>query len=674
VNNEGKKVTSYVIPVVFHILHMYGAENISDQNVYNLMSDLNEDYSATNPDISAVIPLFDTIIGDSEIQFKLAALDPFGNCTNGIEHVYTHETFKGETVSKINQWDRSHYMNIWVVNQPNSGGTIVGILLGYATFPSGTDGSGFWTDGIVLRDWTVTSNDRTLTHEVGHYLGLPHPFNGSEAGDGNCGDDGIADTPSADGSFSTCDLTKAVCPTSAPIIENVQNFMDYSSCAVMFTEGQVVVAKNTLEGIAGQRSVLHQDTTLIDTGVKDLLLPQDPTNPLTVPLCTPVADFYSPDKTVCMLSTVSFSDESWNAIVDSRSWTFQDATPSTSTSSNPSVVFDSPGWKKVTLTATNAAGSDTKEDVNYIFVSPDWPGNYGPTSYDMESTSTYATGTDFFVIQNPEDNYGEFGVVSNYGYNGSKAFKLQTYKDVSNADAYTKDWFYNFRLGGSVDNLITPSMDLRNTSGITVTFKYAYATNATLTADITEELKVYSTRNCGETWSPRILSIDGSSVGSAITGDDIVTAGYASNADFNPTTNTMWKEASFTYTSTSQDRLTRFKFEFTASDVASNLFIDDINVTGLLGVNSAEISDLELMVYPNPTNGEAINVSFYAQDEATEFILRDVQGKVITHEVIEVTNAKVTQALSNTENLPSACYFLEVKTGDYTTTKKVVVL
>ena len=396
-------------------------------------------------------------------------------------------------------------------------------------------------------------------------------------------------------------------------------------------------------------------------GVKDLNLPQVPTNDinnLTVPLCVPVADFNADKKAVCVGTSVQFSDESWNAVVASRTWTFEGGTPATSTSANPVVSWADYGWKKVTLVVTNDAGSDTKTEQSYLYVSPDWADYTGPVNFNMESNNH------LFLVQNIEDNYGKFAPKSGVGMDGSTAFKLQTYKNTTGADAYTNDWFYNGRLGLSTDNLITPSVDLRNTSSITVSFDYAYATNATQTADITEVLKVYSSRDCGQTWSTR----------ATITGNELVTAGYASNSDFNPTSNTMYVNKSFSYPATSQDNTTRFKFEFVASDVSSNLFIDNININGTLGLNSTTISDLELVVYPNPTQGEAINVSYTASEEPTTFTLRDVQGKVIATQTIETTNASVTEKLNNTQNLPAACYFLEVTTGDYSTTKKVVVM
>lgn len=685
VDGQAQKKATYIIPVVFHILHEYDVENISDAAVYALMEDFNKDYSATNADLSQVIPEFDTIIGNPNIEFRLAAIDPFGNCTNGIEHIYSHETNNGESVSKLNQWNRAHYMNIWVVRTPNSGGNTPGVLLGYATFPASTDGSGFWTDGIVLRYYTVTNNDRTLSHEAGHYLGLAHPFNGvANVGDPNdCGDDGLYDTPPTEGSFSTCNLNLPTCDTNATHMDiaNVQNIMDYSSCAVMFTEDQTSVMNNTVQGIAGQRNMLVMDSIHELTGVLNMTMPQ---TALTVPLCTPVADFFTPDgvcntdvndrctRTVCEGSTVNFEDASWNAVIESREWTFQDATPATSTAANPSVVFNSSGWKQVTLTVSNSAGSDTKSESHYIYVSPNWADNYGPASFNMESATDPNTGTNMFLVENVEDNHSKFSVVNGVGIDGSKAWKLNTYLDNSQADAYTDEWFYNLRLGGTIDRLITPSIDLTYTTGVNVSFWYSYATNATVTSDITESLQVFYSKDCGESWTPVIVSTNGQQ-GSVTSGEDLVTAGYAGNSDFTPTSNTQWREATFNYSSATNSSKVRFMFQFVASDNSSNLYIDNINVNGVLNLSEAEMQDLNLNVYPNPTKGEPINVSFNAQDEPTTFTLRDAQGKMIATQTINASG-QVTQQLENTSNLPAACYFLEVTTGDRSTTRKVVVL
>lgn len=680
---NGKASVSYEIPVVFHILHEYGSENISDAQVYDAMEVINREFNAADADSVDLVPEFQNLNGNARITFKLAAKDPFGNCTNGIEHVYTHETRVGDAYSKLNQWNRSQYMNIWVVD-------IVGVpgAAAYATFPASTDGSGFWTDGLLSAHNYVGSIgtgspgvESVITHEIGHWLGLMHTFGNSDLineGPTICNDDGIQDTPLTKGhlhcsyvypsGWIDCDTT------NGGVVEDLQNYMDYSYCDRHFTPGQCDAMSNTLQGIAGQRVHLWQDSTLIATGIKDLTTPQDPSNTLTVPLCAPVADFFASKKTVCTGTNVTFTDKSWNGVVESRQWTFEDGTPATSTSSVANVTFSGSGWKKITLTVTNATGSDTREEDHYIYVSGNWAENVGPTTFDMEETYDNGAGTHYFLVQNIEENYGKFKVVSGDGYNGSKAWKLENYFDNSNSDPFTDDYFYNNRLGKSVDNLITPSIDLRHTTNVSVSFKFSYATNATSTGDITEKLKVYTSSNCGESWTSKLVSVDGSLVGSTITGEDLVTAGYAGNSDFAPSTNTMWAEGTFNYTANSSDNKMRIKFEFEASDNSSNLYIDDIQVHGTLGNPNAEMQDMEISVFPNPNKGENISVSYYAQNAPTSFILRDAQGKIVSQETVETTEGFVVHKLSNTSGLSASCYFLEITSGDNTVVEKVVVL
>ena len=679
-NSLEKADGTYTIPVVFHILHNYGTENISDAQVYDALQVFNREFNAADPDSVDIMADFDTLIGNANIEFKLAAIDPLGNCTNGIEHIYSHETYTGDSYAKIHQWNRANYMNIWVVKVVGTPGAAA-----YAMFPAGTDGNGYWLDGIVSNHTYVGSigtsapyKESTLTHEIGHWLSLAHTFGDSDLindGPTICNDDGIDDTPVTKGHQG--------CPTFVPpfswadcdpvINEDLQNYMDYSYCDRHFSPGQALAMNNTLEGIAGQRNNLWKDSTLIATGVKDLLLPQNPNNTLTVPLCVPVADFTSNKTETCIGSPVSFSDASWNAVIDGYSWTFQDGSPATSTLANPSVSFTSPGYKNVTLSVSNATGTGTETRTGYIYVSLDYASFDGPNSINLEGPSAQ-----WFVSNNLENNHGEFALSVGTGYNNSTSYKLNNFKDVSGADLFNDDFFYNNRLGGSVDELITPSFDLRYTSGVTMSFKFSYATNGTQVDQITERLKVYASTNCGESWISRTISIDGTSIGGSnsvgISGANIVTGGYAGYSDYTPTSNNDWKTGSVSINTSSVYDKVIFKFEFVASDVASNFYLDNINVNGTLGLLSDEISALDLSVFPNPSNGEAINVNYTAQDEAVTFILRDTQGKVLSSETLEQTNTVVNHSLNNSANLPAACYFLEIRTGEYTTTKKVVVL
>ncbi|MCY1720406.1 PKD domain-containing protein [Prolixibacteraceae bacterium Z1-6] len=80
----------------------------------------------------------------------------------------------------------------------------------------------------------------------------------------------------------------------------------------------------------------------------------------------PVADFSADKTSITTGESVSFSDLSTDAT--SRTWTFEGGTPGTSTAQNPAVTYNTAGTYSVSLTATNAGGSDTKTMVNYIEV------------------------------------------------------------------------------------------------------------------------------------------------------------------------------------------------------------------------------------------------------------------------------------------------------------------
>jgi PKD repeat protein len=83
----------------------------------------------------------------------------------------------------------------------------------------------------------------------------------------------------------------------------------------------------------------------------------------------PVAAFVGSPTTVTVGGSVNFTDQSTNSPT-SWSWTFEGGTPGSSTSQNPTVQYNTVGTFTVSLTATNAQGSDTETKVDYITVNP----------------------------------------------------------------------------------------------------------------------------------------------------------------------------------------------------------------------------------------------------------------------------------------------------------------
>jgi hypothetical protein len=309
---------------------------------------------------------------------------------------------------------------------------------------------------------------------------------------------------------------------------------------------------------------------------------------------------------------------------------------------------------------SNEKGTESTVRWETVHISQNWADKVGPYTESFESGNVVS-----WLIDNPEDNYAEWQLTNVNGKGNSKCMKLNNYRDVSNAQMFTDTYFYNFRLGGNKDALISPSYDLSTTAGSELIFDYAYATNGATLAEITELLKVYVSKNCGKTW---ILK-------ETLATTDLLTAGNSTGIDFKPTADNLWKTATIAVPGNSTDTRTRFKFEFVSSDVSNNIYIDNIRVTGVLKIAENPLNAMDINIYPNPTNSnDGISINYVANENAVEFQLVDLQGKVITTETNNSVNAEVTHNLELSSPLASGCYYLKVSQGAFNMTKKVVIL
>ncbi|WP_291781359.1 zinc metalloprotease, partial [Cecembia sp.] len=235
-----------LIPVVVHVIHngtpVGEGSNIPFSQIESQIRTLNEDFRRQNPDASQTPQEFLGVAADSRIEFVLAKQDPRGLPTDGVHRVQgPNNTYSPNDAGLIGQlalWPPEDYLNIWVV-------PLVNPFIGYATFPvSDLPGLSFpassrETDGVTVDfryfgqggSAVSGSRGRTLTHEVGHFLGLRHIW-----GDGDCNaDDFVSDTPNQDGPNTICRTSPRVTCNTRDMVEN---YMDYTTdvCMNIFTQ------------------------------------------------------------------------------------------------------------------------------------------------------------------------------------------------------------------------------------------------------------------------------------------------------------------------------------------------------------------------------------------------------------------------------------------------------
>lgn len=237
-NHNVKTDARLEIPIVIHFL--YDSESVlpSRLQIDAQIAALNRDFQGLGKEWRLLSPAVQKLVGNANIQFCLAHTDPLGQFTTGI-------TYKESDISSLDDiyytsrggqdaWPTDKYLNIWVVD-------LIDGLLGSSSTPLE---AGTKEDGVVInRRYFGTTNaqqpyqlGRTLVHEIGHYLGLSHPWGNLS---GECiEDDGIADTPPQRGPHAACPpLTLEGCEE----VETHWNFMDYTPdcCMAFFTQQQV---------------------------------------------------------------------------------------------------------------------------------------------------------------------------------------------------------------------------------------------------------------------------------------------------------------------------------------------------------------------------------------------------------------------------------------------------
>lgn len=642
-----------VIPVVIHIIHDYENGNIDDSQVFNAIEILNEDYNKENDDIDDVVAAFSGITGDVNVEFRLAQLDPDGNCTNGITRTYSPMTnYAGENVKTLVKWDVDKYVNVWVVDNIASGAGGYTYIPGSAPpydDPDNADGDA----GILVRHQQFggigtssgsASARHTLSHEFGHFFNLRHTWGptNSPGVAGNCNwDDGVTDTPPCEG-ITNCDLTNVSCGS----LDNIQNFMSYTGCPRMFTEGQKdrmqFVLDNGNYGVAS-RDLLWQPSNLIATGTNDNYVADE---------CSPISDFYAEQLRVCADDLVKLEGLGYNASTIDYEWTLPGATPSTSTDQEAEVVYSTPGIYDVTLKVSNAQGQDIKT-VNSKIIVREAQGFGGAVPYieqGFEPNFTLNSPTDPETWDTEHTSNGTGWEHTNTAaIEGDWALRVRSRdfdEDLEGEEARVYMPIYDF-------SDITPSSQLH--------FKSAYSLRNSSIEDV---LRIQVSKNCGSSWLPR-ASFDQ---------DELATVPGNNPANWIPTDND-WQQLSVGLNSSFVQGEDELMIRFVLEGQGGNyLYIDDIELHDA-GIGLEEIEmNTSFDIAPNPAteetnlyieNVQAMNYSIQLVDALGKEIAR-YEGGATMEATIPLSNIKA--------DLVKGLYYVRLTNELGNITKKLVVM
>ncbi len=276
--NHGRSVADEeLLTVPVHVIVVHRSQhavgqgtNIPDARIHSQIEALNQDFLRQNNDASRTPGVFP--VSNTRIQFCLANVSPNGAPTTGITRYAYNGNFEQNELSIVRNtgWDHRLYLNIWVA--PDIDG------LGYASLPSPSSLPGEYEDVVVILTEAFGGPNagasapfnlgRTLTHEVGHYLGLDHIW-----GDGCQIDDGIDDTPQQRAENYECPQHPS--PSCSNGGDMFMNYMDYTDDACMnaFSTGQATYMRHILA--TARQTLTSPGRTACSAG------PEDPSDPVS---------------------------------------------------------------------------------------------------------------------------------------------------------------------------------------------------------------------------------------------------------------------------------------------------------------------------------------------------------------------------------------------------------
>ncbi|MDX2246891.1 MAG: zinc-dependent metalloprotease [Bacteroidia bacterium] len=639
----------YTIPVVFHILYLDPSENISDSRIYTEIENINEAFRN--------VGYYDPSVGaDARIQFCLAKVAPDGSGTSGIERFETPLTDIGPnddfTMKQQFYWDPNRYLNVYIARNLLGGG-----VLGYAYYP--TSHGQFW-DGIVLLTSMIgrsKANSAVFAHEIGHYLGLPHPFDqGCRNNDCLLDGDRVCDTPPDNSTFEGCGTFNS-CSTDAddPSLNNPfttdvpdanSQYMDYNEgvCRKDFTPGQVERMRIVLTNIRASLLNSHvcQLPSGIDAGVAGIIRPSLTDCAENLSLGIELRNFglssltsaqisYRIDQNPVVLGT-------WNGLL---SYT------ETDTLFLPVAAGLTPGLHTVTVYSSlpngQADGFNLNDTTTLIF-------NYKPFLQAPFSEDFELGLPAFWTIDNPGGTGWEIAYTGCPETSGGNSCMFVDNTIMASA--------------GIEDALISPMVDLRYIQDGYLTFDRAFASDPNNGGFGNESFEIRYSLDCGETFEDSLLY--------TASQENLTTVLISSDSfdTWAPTSCDQWKKDSVDVSWLRGEQVV-FRFDYYKYDNGFPLYLDNIRVEGSFNTGVETIKPVDdMIVYPNPNSGSFMLRITSSTPGQYSLKIWDVNGRKVYEESSELTSPEVEKPLE-VYHLPSGIYLVELRKKDTHLVEKI---